>query len=491
MRQLTGLDSAFLYLETDRSPMHIGGVAIIEPTAPDGPFTLERLKDLLRSRLHTSRAFTQKLADVPLNLGRPYWVEDPDFDLDAHVERTQLPEPGGMEELRALASWEFAQPLDRDRPLWHLLLVEGLESVRGVPPGSLAIISRVHHAAIDGLSGVEMMAALYDPSPVPREMPAPEPVATEEGGEEAEPSKIEMLRRVGKGILPGARQLGGVVGETLRGVVRSGATWAFERVEPPPFPFSAPRSVLNGSVSRERTWDCVHLDFERVRKIRAAAGATVNDVVLTICAGALRRYLHEEEALPEQPLVAMCPISIRTEDQKGTLGNQVSAMLVSLATDLDDPGERLARVMRSAYDSKLYNRAIGARTLTDVGDFIPFSVAGLGTRLYTRMHLAEKHRPIFNLVITNVPGPRIPLYVAGARLLANAGMAPIFDGMGLILAVMSYAGRLSIGVTSCPDILGDPYRFTSYFEPALEELEAVVTAEGWTVPGREEEEEVG
>lgn len=515
MRQLTGLDSAFLYLETERSPMHIGGVAILEPSTPDGPLTLERLKALLRSRLHTSRTFTQKLVDVPLNLGRPYWVDDPDFDLDAHIERTQLPEPGGMEELRALASWEFAQPLDRDRPLWHLLLVEGLDSVRGVPAGSLALISRVHHAAIDGLSGIEIMAALFDPTPVPREIPAAAssaevaaevddgvddgaddgalaeqaPGAQSASGDDGDalPSKFQLLRRAGRGLLPGAKQLGGVVGDTLRGVIRSGATWAFERVEPPPFPFSAPRSVLNGTLSKERTWDCVHLELDRIKAVRKATGATVNDVVLTICAGALRRYLEEEKELPDEPLVAMCPISIRTDDQKGDMGNQVSAMLVSLATDMVEPGERLARIMRSAYDSKVYNRAIGARTLSDIGNFVPFGLAGLGTRLYTRMHLAEKHRPIFNLVITNVPGPQIPLYVAGARLLANAGMAPIFDGMGLILAVMSYSGRLAIGVTSCPEILRDTYRFTSYFEPALSELEATVAAEGWSLPREDSE----
>ncbi|MCG8458016.1 MAG: wax ester/triacylglycerol synthase family O-acyltransferase, partial [Holophagales bacterium] len=430
MKQLTGLDSAFLYLETERTPMHVGGVAILDPETPVGPLTLDALRDLIRSRLHTSATFTQKLVDVPLNLGRPYWVDDPEFDLDAHVERTQLPEPGGMRELRALVEFEHARPLPRDRPLWYLLLVEGLEQVRGVPAGSLAIISKVHHAAIDGMSGVEMMTALFDAEPTPRELPAPPADAANLDSSDTRPSKLRLLREMGQSLIPGTKAFGGAVGDTLRGVVRSGATWAFERVEPPPFPFTAPRSILNGAVSKERAWDCVHLDFDRIRAVREATSSTVNDVVLAICAGALRRYLDEEGALPDEPLVAMCPISVRTEDQKGTMGNQVSAMLVSLATDESDAGERMERIMRSAYDSKLYNRAIGARTLTDAGNIVPFSVAGLAARLYTRMHLAERHRPVFNLVITNVPGPRIPLYVAGARLRANAGLAPIFDGMG-------------------------------------------------------------
>ncbi|MEM8930195.1 MAG: wax ester/triacylglycerol synthase family O-acyltransferase [Acidobacteriota bacterium] len=470
MRQLTGLDSAFLYLETDRTPMHIGGVAILDPDTPDGPLTLEHVRELLTSRLHTSRTFTQKLEEVPLNLGRPYWITDPDFDIDVHVERTQLPEPGDMKSLRALVEYELAQPLPRDRPLWSLLLVEGLTSVRGVPAGSLALISKIHHAAIDGVSGTEMMAALFDPTPEPRELPAPPDAAPDE----ETPSRLGMLRKVGKGLAPGLRGAGAAVGDTLRGVVRSGATWAFERVQPPPLPFTAPRSIWNGAVSDRRVWDCAHLELDRLKALRRASGATLNDVVLTICSGALRRYLVDHEALPEKPLVAMCPISVRSEDQKGDMGNQVSAMLVSLATHVEDPRERLDQVMRSAYDSKVYHRAIGARTLTDTSDVVPFSVAGLATRLYTRAHLAEKHRPIFNLVVTNVPGPQIPLYVAGARLRANVGLGPIFDGMGLFVPVFSYAGRISIGVTSCPEMLPDPDRLTSLFEPSLIELEEIL-----------------
>lgn len=466
MKQLSGLDSAFLYLETESSPMHIGGVSILEPTTPDGPFTLEKLKALMASRLHTCRTFTEKLVDVPLNLGRPYWVEDPDFNLDHHIERTQLPAPGGMEELRALVEWELSQPLDRSRPLWHLLLVEGLETVRGVPKGSLAVISKIHHAAIDGVSGTEMMAALYDATPEPRELPSAPPREVQEV-----PSKLDLLAMAGKNLLPGVREVGGVVGDALKGVIRSGATWVFERVELPPLPFGAPPSPFNGKVSKRRIWDCVHLPMDRLRAVRKATSATVNDVVLTICAGALREYLLGRGELPEEPMVAMVPVSVRAEDEKGAMGNQVSAMLVSLATNCDEPKERLDRVMRSAYDSKVYNRAVGARTLTDTSKIVPFSVAGLATRLYTRTHLAEKIKPIFNLVITNVPGPDIPLYIAGARLLAHAGMAPIFDGMGLILPVFSYNGRISIGVVSCPEMLPDPFHFTSLFEPSLRALE--------------------
>ncbi|MEM7349315.1 MAG: wax ester/triacylglycerol synthase family O-acyltransferase [Acidobacteriota bacterium] len=469
MQQLTGLDSAFLYLETSNAPMQIGGVSIIDPQTPDGRLDLDRLRELLLSRIHTSRTFTQRLVEVPLKLGKPYWIEDESFDIDRHLERTQLPEPGGWKELCALMAWEFSQQMDRDKPLWELLLVEGLETVEGVPPGSVALISKIHHAAIDGVSGSDLMSALYDPSPEPRAVPAATPRESQNGL-----SKGKLLRKSGRNLLKVPKALSGTLGETVKGVVRSGAAWRFKKVELPPLPFTAPRSRLNSPVSQNRTWSAALLSLDRIKAIRHSVEATVNDVVLTVCAGALRRYLQDKDDLPEKPLVAMVPISVRSEDERGTMGNQVSAMLVSLATDLDDPLERLRVIHRGATDSKIHHQAVGARTLSDYSQFIPFGLAGAGARLYTRMHLAEKHRPIFNLVITNVPGPQIPLYVAGARLLAHAGAAPIFDGMGLILPIFSYAGNLAVGATSCREIMPDIDVLTGYLVDSLNELEARV-----------------
>ncbi len=471
MEQLTGLDSAFLYLETENAPLQIGGVSIIEPETPNGRFELSTLRDLLLSRIHTSRTFTQRLVEVPFKLGKPYWIEDEEFDIDRHLQRTQLPEPGGWKELSALMAWEFGQLMDRSKPLWELLLVEGLNTVEGVPPGSLALISKIHHAAIDGVSGSDLMSALYDPSPEPRVV-AP----AKEREKIAALSKTGLLKRSGKHLLEVPRALSGTVGDTVKGVVRSGAAWRFKKIKPPPFPFTAPRSRLNVPVTPNRTWSAAILSLERIKAIRHAVDATVNDVVLTVCAGALRKYLRGKDDLPEKPLVAMVPISVRSEDERGTMGNQVSAMLISLATDVDDPLTRLKLVHESATGSKIHHKAIGARTLSDYSQFIPFGLAGVGARLYTRMHLAEKHRPIFNLVITNVPGPQVPLYVAGAKLLAQVGAAPIFDGMGLILPIFSYAGNLAIGATSSREIMPDIEVFTAFLTEALDELEAAVEA---------------
>ncbi len=469
MRQLSGLDSAFLYLETPNAPMQIGGLSIVEAETPNGRFDLATLRDLLASRIHSSRAFTQRLVEVPLKLGNPYWTRDEDFSLDRHLGRTQLPEPGGWKELSALMAWEFSRPMDRDKPLWEILLVEGLKTVDGVPPGSIALISKIHHAAIDGVSGTEIMSAIYDPSPEPRAIEAPPP---EE--HEAPASRTGLLKDSGRHLLQVPKALSAAVGETVKGVVKSGAAWGLKRIKPPPFPFTAPRSRLNVPVSHQRTWSAAILSLKRIKAIRGSVEATINDVVLTICAGALRRYLAEKNDLPAKPLVAMVPISVRSEDQRGTMGNQVSAMLVSLATDVSDPLERLRLVHQSALGSKVHHQAIGARTLSDYTRFIPFGLAGAAARLYTRAHLAEKHRPIFNLVITNVPGPQVPLYVAGARLLTHVGAAPLFDGMGLILPIFSYAGSLTVGATSCREVMPDVEVFTSYLEDALDELEVAV-----------------
>lgn len=451
--------------------MQIGGVSIIDPQSADGLFDLDTLRSLLASRLGVSRTLTQRLQETPLNLGKPYWVEDPEFDLDRHLSKTQLPDPGGWKELGALMAWEFSRPLPRDRPLWEILLVEGLR-LPDYPEGCVALISKIHHAAIDGVSGSEMMSALFD---VQAKSPPPYRTPTLEAPDG--PSKVEMLQRSRKGLQQTPKALTkGIVG-ALGGLVKSGVALGRERVMPPPLPFTAPRTCFNVAVSRERSWGAAQLPMDRIKALRQRLpGTTINDVVLAVCAGALRQYLVEHDALPKKPLVAMVPVSVRAEKESGTMGNKVSAMLVSLATDLEGAEERLLQVHRNAGQSKLMHRAVGARNLADSSEFIPFSLAGLGTRLYTRLHLAEKHRPIFNLVITNVPGPQVPLYVGGARLLSHLGAAPVFDGMGLILPIFSYAGTLAIGVTACRQVMPDVHRFTELLGRSLDELCAEVEA---------------
>ena len=466
VRQLSGLDAGFLSLETPTAPMLIGSVSILDPVTADGRLGVERFREVLRQRLGGAVALRRRLASLPLDLTRPYWVELPpeEVDLEAHVERTRLPEPGGWHELSELMAFEMSRQLDRDRPLWQILFVEGVDSVPGVSPGSIALIGRVHHAAVDGISGAEILGALFDGVP---------------GGEEAstvgerphrEPRALDLLARAGRDLASAPFEVSGVVGRSLLGLA-GGALSRLRQSDSPPLPFSAPRTRLNRRIVAERSWAPVLFDLERLKTIKNSENATINDVVLAVCAGALRAWLADRDELPEKPLVAMVPVSVRAEGERRDAGNLVSAMLVSLATDKSQPLERLRAIRDAASSSKVAHQAIGARTLVGSAELVPFALSGLGVRLYSRLHLAERHRPLFNLVITNVPGPPRPLTIAGARMVAHVPSAPVFDGIGLILPVFSYAGTLSIGVTADRTILPDAADFADKLTAALEELE--------------------
>ncbi len=466
MSVLSGLDAAFLVLETKRTPMHIGGVSLLDPRRADGTMLdFDTYKAHVAERARALPVFRRRLAPTPLQLGRPAWVDEGEPDLDYHVERTTLPEPGSLNELRALASFEFAQPLDRHRPLWRLLWVEGLGEVPGVGAGAVAVISRVHHAAIDGVSGAEILAALLAPTP-----PTPRQFADEQD----EPGLLRQLGRAGKELIDIPLQLPAAVSGAVKGLT-AGALAALATKSPlPPLPFAAPQSHFNQAVSAERSWAAAILHLDRVRAIKDAAAATVNDVVLAVCAGGLRQWMKERDVLPAEPLVAMVPISVRGDEAKAAMGNQVSAMLVSLATDIADAGVRLSAIRDGARAAKVYHRAVGAESLAESAALVPFGLGGLAARLYTGLHLAGKHRPPFNVIITNVPGPRQPLTMAGAPLLAHAGQAPIFDGLGLILPVFSYAGTISIAVTSCARLMPRAQGLADAFAAALDELEIAV-----------------
>lgn len=480
MKQLSGLDAGFLSLETDAAPMSIGGLSILDPETPDGRLDVHRLRQVLRPRLAGVPAFYRRLATTPLDLTRPYWVDlDPDeVDLEAHVQHTVLPEPGGWRELSELMAFEMSRRLPRDRPLWEILFVDGLDRVAGAPQGAVALIGRAHHAAVDGVSGAEILAALYEPvDGAGSARRSAERAASREAADGSrrtgEPGTLELLASMGRDLASAPLELPRAAGRSLLGVAGS----ALARLAPGPAPpslYSAPRTPLNHPIGRERSWAPAFFDLDRIKAVKNAAGATVNDVVLAVCAGALRGWLEAGGELPAEPLVAMVPVSVRGADERRAGGNLLSAMLVSLATDEPDPRRRLERIREQAQSAKKTQRAVGARTLMQSAELLPFALSGLGVRLYSRLHLADRARPPFNLVITNVPGPPMPLAVAGARLLAYAGSAPLFDGLGLILPVFSYAGRVSIGVTAARRVMPRPAAFAERLEAALDELESAV-----------------
>lgn len=467
MQQLSGLDATFLYIESNRAPMHVGGVYIFEPSKDNERFDYYQFRDFIESRLHISRVFRQRLVEAPLDMSHPYWIEDPDFDLEYHLQHVAIPQPGGSKELLDLAARIFSRTMDRKRPLWELTIAEGL-NIEGIPPNSFALITKVHHAAIDGGSGAEMMGALLNPSPAKHPKDSDEHHYWES---ERIPTGIEIIARnyiksVGTPIKL-AKYLYEAVGNTIDVAKEAITKW----IEPPPMPFTAPTTLFNAPVTAHRIFDGANIPLEQIKKMKNLANTTVNNVVLAICAGALRRYLKDKNNLPKKPLVAMAPVSVRSEEDKGSMGNKVSAMLVSLATNEDDPFKRLMLIHESATSSKVYSKAIGADKIMDL---VPSELAALAARLYTRSKVVEYIRPIYNLVITNVPGPPVPLYMGGAKLLNHYGTAPLVDGAGLLMVVFSYAGNITISATSCRELMPDLDRFIENIYESAEELEQVL-----------------
>lgn len=463
MKRLTGLDAGFLYLETPTCHMHVCSLAVYDPSdAPHG-WSVDAVRDVYRSRLHLAAPFRRRLVEVPFGLHHPLWIEDPDFDLDRHIHHVAVPAPGGRHELAELASRLVAIQLDRSRPLWEMWVIEGLED------GLVAVLSKVHHAAIDGASGAELTVATLDLGP---EVAVHEPES--EWVPDAVPSEVELLAYAGSSLVrQPARAL-----EALRTSIHAGfdirARNRRPDADPPPAPFAAPRASFNRPLTRHRSFAPVTVPLDDVKAIKRAFGTTVNDVILALCAGALRHHLDAGGEVLDASLVAMVPISVRTEAHDGEQGNQVSSALASLATLVDDPLERLRTISRGMDDVKSQQTLIGATMLQDWAEFAAPAVAARAARLYSRTRMADRHRPIFNLTISNVPGPPFALYLAGARMVHNYPMGPIYDGGGLNITAMSYCDHLDVGIVACPDLVDDVWTIARGIELSLAELLALM-----------------
>lgn len=473
MQQLSGQDASFVYLETPSTPMHIGSVGIYDPsTAPDG---FVRFKDILRfveSRLSGARSFRQRLVRVPFDLDHPYWIEDPDFDIEFHIRHLALPAPGDWRQLCIQVARLHARPLDLSKPLWEFNIVEGLDNIEGLPKGCFALVAKVHHAAIDGMSGVEMSAAVHDLSP-----DMPPRAANDDWRPDAKPATAELLMRSYFNNLRQPLRFAETMAKTLPGMARLGRQVSLGDVSIANAKL-APKTSLNGPVSPHRVWDAAVFPLADVRAIKdSMPPATVNDAILAVVGGGLRKYLVARGELPADSLTTMAPISVRGEGEKAALGNLVSAMVIPLGTHIENPVERLRYVHEQAVNSKALTNAVGARTLTDYSQLIPSGLAGLGARLYTRLGAANMHAPVFNTVVTNIPGSRAPLYFAGAKMVKMMGMAPIFDSMGLINAIYSYVDDIAIAFTSDRDMMPDPAAYADCLRASFDELKAA-TATG-------------
>lgn len=477
MQQLSAMDASFVYLETPSTPMHIGSVAIYDPSTASGGKV--RFKDILRhieARLHLARPFRQKLVRVPGNLDHPYWIEDESFDIEFHVRHIALPEPGDWRQLCIQVARLHARPMDMSKPLWEFTVVEGLDNIEGLPCGCFALVSKVHHAAIDGMSGVDMTSAIHS---LEAEAPPPEP-ATPWQPEKA-PGLGELLFRTHLNNLAQPLNWLQTVANSIPGIARLGEGLGkrevtLDNVKP------APRTRFNAKVGPHRAFEGALFDLNEVRTIRTAvAGATVNDVMLTVVGGALRTYLEAKGELPRESMTAMAPISVRAEGEKGAMGNLVSAMVVALGTHIEKPLERLAYVHGEAENSKAMTSAVGARTLSEYSKLLPSALAGLGARLYTQLGLAERMSQPFNCVVTNVPGPRVPIYMAGAKMVVQYGTGPIYDGMGLIHPVYSYGDKIAVSFVADRDAIADPAFYAQCLRDSFGELKAA-TATGAAPP---------
>ncbi|HET7173544.1 MAG TPA: wax ester/triacylglycerol synthase family O-acyltransferase [Nocardioidaceae bacterium] len=484
MRQLSSVDAQFLHVENATTVGHVGSLLLLDPgTAPGGALSLNDLRAAIEPRLHLAAPFRQRLVTVPLGLGRPYWVDDPDFDLEFHLREVALPAPGDDRQLGEQVARIHARPLDRSRPLWEMYLVHD------VADGRQAIYSKVHHAAIDGVSGAELVAAVLDVSSEPRVVEPPEePWSPGDVPGTAErlvrgllsmvSQPVEVARTLprtlphlaelpGASLVPGVEVVSAVADAAVRLLAPGGPLPAARRRT-----LVVPATPLNGQITAHRRVAFGSLPLSEVKAIKDALGMTVNDVVMAVCATVLRRWLLDHDGLPEVPLVVAVPVSVRASDATGS--NQISVMLVALPTQVGDPAERLDAVQAAVAEAKAQFEAVPATILQDVAGAVPTALSGLAAKAAFQL-VAMGGLP-FNLFVSNVPGPQLPLYVAGARVLGMYPMSAVSDVTGALnITVFSYDGRLDLGLVVCRELVPDVWNLVGYFRDALTELSELVS----------------
>ncbi|HEX2384044.1 MAG TPA: wax ester/triacylglycerol synthase family O-acyltransferase [Acidimicrobiales bacterium] len=490
MKQLSGLDATFLYMETPSQFGHVSSLSIFQrPDDPNyEPFAAWRSQ--IECRIHLLEPLRRKLRDVPMHLDHPFWVDDDEFDLDFHVRNTAIPPPGSDAQLADVVARIVGRPLDRTRPLWETYVIEGL------PDDRFGILTKVHHATVDGASGAELLTLMLDSIPEGDELSE-----VEEWIPERPPSDAEVLvraltnlaRKPGRALVLSARtarELGRAtrnpaltaaanqMRNSLRGPLGTALNFGRERspetdVKGPLPSLSSPSTPFNAPITPHRRFAFRSASLESVKGIKNALGATVNDVVMAVCAGGLRTWLEQHEALPDKPLGAMIPVSIRTGEETEKWTNRVSAIFASLPTDEPDPVKRVERVHDAMANAKELFDAIPADALTDFAQFPPPAVFARAMRMATRLS-ARVSAPV-NLVISNVPGPREPLYAAGSKLLHYYPVSTIVDGQGLNVTVQSYLDTLDFGLVSCRELVPDLW---DMLDAILDDLAALGKATG-------------
>jgi diacylglycerol O-acyltransferase / wax synthase len=459
--RLTGLDASFLHLEDASSHMHVGGVMVFE--GPPPPYA--EMLEAFERRLPLVPRYRQRLAFVPLGQGRPKWVDDPHFNLRYHVRSTALASPGSERQLKDMAGRVFSQQLDRDKPLWEVWLVEGLDDDR------FAVLSETHHALVDGISGVDIMSVLFDTSPEPA---AP----TDPGGRwlpRPLPSRAQLLAealleratipaeigRSARAVLRGPRRIAGGVRDAAVGV----GAMAWAGLNP------APGSPYNKTIGPHRRFTWVRADLSALKAIKDELGGTVNDVVLSIVAGGLGRHLRRRGRNTDGlELKAMVPVSVRADVERGALGNRVAAMMAPLPVWCQEPVARLDIVSEQLKGLKSGGQAVGAQVMTELSGFAPPTIMDQASRLMARQRF-------FNLVVTNVPGPQFPLYLLGRRMLDPFPMVPLAKNQALGVALLSYDGHINFGLVGDYDLMWDLDDFAADLAESMAELAAAAGVE--------------
>lgn len=458
MKRMSAVDAAFLYGETPAWHMHVSAVLIANPaTAPNG-FSVDELKRRIQQRLHLAPQFRWKLVEVPFGLDRPGWIEDPDFDIDAHIRRIGVPQPGGPEQLGNLIGDLVAIKLDRRKPLWEFWVIEGLEN------GRIAVLAKIHHSIIDGISGSELATVLMDLEPSP---PDPE--------EPAEPRAVDEMPDSTRLFFNGLADMFQVPWRITRLATQSikqGLTFfGFQRQQSSPAaPFQAPRTSFNTELTPHRRFTFASVPLDDVKSIRWAFDVKVNDVILALVSGALRRYLQSRDELPRAPLIAQVPVSLRGDDDKSDVGTKVGAMFASLATNVGSPALRLLAINDSTKGAKEMQRALAADKIMGITEAAPPALVSLAARMYTAAQLDKRTPPIMNLIISNVPGPPFPLYCAGAEIEALYPMGPLLYGTGVNVTVFSYRDRVDFGFMVCREAVPDPWFLAEGIPIAMQEL---------------------
>ena len=475
MQQLSAQDAQFLYMETNKSLSQVTSVAIFDPsTAPDGTVRFKQIIEHVRSRLHTSPIYKRRIYHVPLELDYPYWIEDEHFDIEYHIRHGRLPHPADWRQLCIHLARFHSRPLDMQRAPWEMYVIEGLDNVEGVPKGCYAIATKIHHAAADGMSIVNFFGGLLDMdqkgTPV---MPAKQRVNSDRY---EKPTPFQMSARGAINYARSPMQIANAFMRYAPGIVQQMKKQFSDNQREAKA--TVPLTRFNLETSPHRVFDSTTFPLAKFKPMRGLVkGCTINDMVLAICSGAIRKYLGHHKELPAESLRAFVPVNVR--DPKGSLqeteqpGNNISTMSPLLHTEIQDPVERLVAIHEETREQKAARRGISARLMTDVTRHIPASTQLLAARLAMRSEMAGR---MTNVCISNVPGPQIPVYMNGATLINQMGLGPLADRMGLFIAVTSYNGMITFSATSCRRTMPDVDFFMQCMRDSFEELASAAAA---------------